>query len=267
MAIADTACRLLAPAPPRPDAPLWVYLPGMDGTGELFYKQAPALATQFDVRCLAIPRDDTRDWGALAWQTQQLIQAERRSRPVYLCGESFGGCLALLLAAQTPEWLSGLVLVNPASAFQRVPGTGILAAVAPWTAPLFHNVSTTLLAPLLLAVERVPRRDRQNLLQAAQSVAPQTAAWRLSLLQNFQIDWQRLKQVTAPTVVVASGRDRILPALTEAQRLSQALPQAQTWILPHSGHACLLETEVNLHNILSQVGLLPTTASPLPERA
>jgi hypothetical protein len=36
------------------------------------------------------------------------------------------------------------------------------------------------------------------------------------------------------------------------------MPQAQKYVLPDSGHACLLEADVNLHDILQSVGFLPT---------
>ena len=40
-------------------------------------------------------------------------------RPVYLLGESFGGILAIMLAARRPDLVDRLVLVNPATAFNR----------------------------------------------------------------------------------------------------------------------------------------------------
>ena len=40
-------------------------------------------------------------------------------RPVYLLGESFGAVLALAVAAQRPDLVDRLVLVNPATSFQR----------------------------------------------------------------------------------------------------------------------------------------------------
>jgi hypothetical protein len=75
------------------DAPLFVYLPGMDGTGKLLQTQADDLAGNFDLRCLAIRTDSYSTWQDLARDTVQLIRAEldhKTNQEVYLCGESFG---------------------------------------------------------------------------------------------------------------------------------------------------------------------------------
>ncbi|MBD0361862.1 MAG: alpha/beta hydrolase, partial [Coleofasciculus sp. C3-bin4] len=87
----------LTPSRINPDYPLFVFLPGMDGTGQLLRLQTEGLETAFDVRCLAIPADDLTNWEDLTDKVVNLIEEElkkRSSRSVYLCGESFGGCLA-----------------------------------------------------------------------------------------------------------------------------------------------------------------------------
>lgn len=45
----------LTPKRVQPDYPLLVYLPGMDGTGQLLRSQTAGLETGFDVRSLALP--------------------------------------------------------------------------------------------------------------------------------------------------------------------------------------------------------------------
>ncbi len=56
----------ITPKPLKPDHPLFVFLPGMDGTGQLLHNQADTLEKSFDIRCLAIPPDDLNDWDSLA---------------------------------------------------------------------------------------------------------------------------------------------------------------------------------------------------------
>uniref|UniRef100_A0ACD5GWX7 Uncharacterized protein n=1 Tax=Desertifilum tharense IPPAS B-1220 TaxID=1781255 RepID=A0ACD5GWX7_9CYAN len=46
---------LLAPSQIQPHLPLFIFLPGMDGTGQLLRSQTSSLEQAFDVRCLAIP--------------------------------------------------------------------------------------------------------------------------------------------------------------------------------------------------------------------
>jgi hypothetical protein len=54
----ETRPCFLAPKRLQPQYPLFVFLPGMDGTGQLLRSQTAGLEVAFDVRCLAIPPDD-----------------------------------------------------------------------------------------------------------------------------------------------------------------------------------------------------------------
>jgi len=59
-----------------------------------------------------------------------------------------------------------------------------------------------------------------------------------------------LECIEQPVLILASGSDRRLPSVAEAQLLAKYLPKAKTTLLPKSGHACLLEKEVKLHSLL-----------------
>jgi pimeloyl-ACP methyl ester carboxylesterase len=83
-----------------------------------------------------------------------------------------------------------------------------------------------------------------------QSVTPESAAWRLSLLSQFVLEELPLERIEQPVLILAAGADRLLPSEAEAERLVSYLPNAQKKLLPESGHACLLETEVKLGDIL-----------------
>jgi pimeloyl-ACP methyl ester carboxylesterase len=88
------------------------------------------------------------------------------------------------------------------------------------------------------------------------SVPPETVSWRLSLLREFHVNPEKLQQLQQPVLLVAGGSDRLLPSRSEIERLNQILPNTKTVILPDSGHACLLEEEINLYEILQVNGFL-----------
>lgn len=71
----------------------------MDETGkELICIQTAGLEVAFDVRCFIIPPDNLTNWDEMTIKLVSLTQIELEKTPrasVYLCGESFGGCLAL----------------------------------------------------------------------------------------------------------------------------------------------------------------------------
>ncbi len=243
------------------DLPLFIFLPGMDGTGELLLNQIRGLAPYFSLRCLALPQNSLSDWETLSEQVIDLITAELAIQPrrlVYLCGESFGGCLALKVAVSAPQLYSHLVLVNPASSFKERPFLHLGATITGNLPEFAYQVSTLTLLPFLAALGRITKASRNSLLKAMKSVPPQTAAWRMFLLRNFDLSSSQVQKLKQPTLVIAGAQDRLLPSVAEAKRLVRKLPQAQMEILPDSGHACLLERDVRLEKILQRYNFLDT---------
>ncbi|MBD2099069.1 alpha/beta hydrolase [Trichocoleus sp. FACHB-591] len=250
----------LTPRRLNPHHSLFVFLPGMDGTGQLLRSQTSGLETSFDIRCLAIPPDDLTNWDVLATKVINLIQEEiakqEQPRAVYLCGESFGGCLALRVATQAPQLFDRLVLVNPASSFKRRPWIQWGSSLTRWLPETWYQISSVGLLPFLASFGRILPEDRQALLTAVQSVPQKTSIWRLSLLNEFDIADDQLRCLTQPVLLLASAADRLLPSLAEAERLAAVLPNVTTVVLPDSGHACLLEANVNLYEIMRQHNFL-----------
>ncbi|MEA5509500.1 alpha/beta hydrolase [Crocosphaera sp. UHCC 0190] len=240
---------------------LLIYLPGMDGTGELFHRQAEKLIDFFAIRCLSIPSHDQSNWHDLANKTVHLIKQELQSHhgsSVYLCGESFGGCLALKVALKAPELIEKMILVNPASSFNKRPWLGLGVQLNQWMPNFLYQSSTVGFLPFLGSLGRIEKEDSQALLKAMQSLPQEVVSWRLALLRDFQINRETLKRLKQPILMLASDQDRLLPSVTEGQQLMGYFPQGILTILPNSGHACLLETDVNLAEILHKNDFLPS---------
>ena len=243
----------LTPNPVKSDSPLFIYLPGMDGTGELFQSQIPELASGLDIRCLAIPKDYLATWDVLARNVLDLVHAELEKscqRKIYLCGESFGGCLAIQVAIQSPQLFKRIILINPASALQQQSWFNWISPATQFVPSFLFDIGALGLLPFLASLERISPSDRHTLLTAMRSLPSETVNWRLSLLRDFQVDSKELQQLTQPILLIGSGSDRLLPSVSEITRLAGILPNTQTFILPYSGHACLLEKDVNLYQIL-----------------
>jgi pimeloyl-ACP methyl ester carboxylesterase len=256
----------LEPREINPHVPLFVYLPGMDGTGELLQNQSDRLAANFDLRCLTIRTDNYSTWQDLARDTVKLINEELASKTnqeVYLCGESFGGCLALKTALAAPNLISKLILVNPASSFNQLPilswGANITGFLPSWV----HRYSAAGLLPFLVRLNRINDCDRDRLVESMKSIPPHVISWRLSLLRDFKVLDEELRSLNIPSLIVAGAADGLLPSVAEAQKLTSLLPRAQMTILPQSGHACLLETEVNLYQILVEENFISDQAKLL----
>lgn len=265
MLIFKQKIHFITPKQPQLDKPLFVFLPGMDGTGLLLDYQISQcnLAKTFDIRCLAIPADDLSSWSQLTDSVIRLLGQEigLKRRPVYLCGESFGGCLAMQVARQAPNLVDRIILVNPASCFNQQAWLKWGSYLPSWLPTPIYHVGVMGLLPLLGSLSRMPDQESQNLLAAMQSVSHPSSSWRLNLLREFEINHQQLAQISQPVLVIASTDDWLLPSVPESQRLIKFLPNAQRVLLKNSGHACLLETDVSLIKILQKQKFLPSSPS------
>ena len=92
--------------------PPLVYVPGMDGTGELFYRQLPALTRRFRAATYRL-RDAATQMQTLVDDLAAVLRAASPAgEPAVLVGESFGGTLALSFALAHPERVRALVILN-----------------------------------------------------------------------------------------------------------------------------------------------------------
>ena len=253
MQVASGKISFLRPTPFQPELPLFVFLCAMDGTGKLLRSQISSLSTGFDIRCLSIPQNDLSTWDQLSEKTINLIKIEQEAapkRPVYLCGESFGGCLALKVALNTPELLDKLILVNSATSFSQQPIVKYGSYLTQYLPSYLYQLSVTATLPFLGALGRIRPEECQALLKAMQSVSQKTAIWRFELMRSFQVKKNQLKNFPKSTLIIASAADRLLPSISQAKFLVKYLPKAEMVILPNRGHACLLEADVDLYKII-----------------
>lgn len=249
----------LTPKRLQPKYPLFVFLPGMDGTGQLLRTQTDGLEVAFDVRCLMIPPNDLSSWDVLSNQVIDLIEGELKINPhrlVYLCGESFGGALALKVAFKVPKLFNRIILVNPASAFHRRPWLNWASQLVYLLPSCLFDVGAVGLLPFLASLGLVEPSIRHDLLKTMRLVPPETVLWRLSLIKEFDATASQLRCLTQPVLLLASALDRLLPSVTEARYLVKNLPNAKMVVLPDSGHACLVEEKVNLYNIMQEEDFL-----------
>lgn len=75
-----------------------------------------AMGKVFRLRCMHIPANDRTPYEELVKFVGEAVEAEHASSPdmpIYLVGDSFGGCLAVSVAAAYPSIDIVLILVNP----------------------------------------------------------------------------------------------------------------------------------------------------------
>ena len=246
----------LTPKSIQKEYPLFIYLPGMDGTGRLLRTQTADLENSFDIRCFAIPSTDQSNWDKLTSDLVDLIKAELQIQPrqaIYLCGESFGGCLAMKALVEAPHLFSRIILVNPASSFHRLPWLNWASRMLGIVPSNLYTFGALGFLPFLVTLQRVAPAQRQYILKIIRSVPSQTVNWRVSLLRDFSVDMEKLSQIQQPVLLIGSASDRLLPSVAEVELLAGIFPNNKVFILPDSGHACLLEEDINLYEIMMRL--------------
>ncbi|WP_460200051.1 alpha/beta fold hydrolase, partial [Scytonema sp. NUACC21] len=201
-------------------------------------------------------------WDVLSDNVLDLIHAElERSshREVYLCGESFGGCLAQKVAVKAPQLFKRIILINSASAIHLRPLLNWATHLTSLVPSCVYSLSAVGLLLFLANLSRIARNDRHELIKNIRYVPPETVLWRISLLREFHVDEAQLCKLNQPVLVIAGANDRLLPSIEEARRLVSILPDAKMVVLPDSGHACLLEADVNLYDIMKEQNFLDSS--------
>lgn len=268
--------------PKRDNLPILLFLPGIDGSGRAGLTQWPRLSSTFEVHALKMTPDDQTTFEDLIEGCRAFLSETSARRGSLLVGESTGAVLALGVALRTSH-VDGLCLVNPATSYSGSP----LSAIAPLLPRLprsFYRAAPLVITPLFgkpdwirtiidsPAPPLVPRPA--DLLAASEALAdvltPEALAWRLeahleegSRKVNAWLtaspSWSSTVPATA-TLLVAGGRDLILPSVAETLRLQQRLPGSVRKVLPQAGHACLddgrnlnLRLELALSGVLAKV--------------
>jgi pimeloyl-ACP methyl ester carboxylesterase len=203
--------------------------------------------------------------GANAELVHRFIE-EVIGEPVVLMGNSMGGHIAILEAADHQRWVSALVLVDPAipGVHVRRPAPGMLGVMAALTIPGLAEIvldrRVRMLGPERLVQETIAlvvadqsridpalldahvqlTRERGSLGRQS-SRAFMQATRSLGLRMADPRFWTRIKNVKAPTLVVHGDLDRLIP-LAAARDLLRRRPDWTLEVIEGVGHVPMMET-------------------------
>jgi pimeloyl-ACP methyl ester carboxylesterase len=232
------------------DGPLVVSLPGLDGTGSLFYKQTPGLTQRYRVALVSLPDQGNFTYNDIAGDVASIIQGLGERRAIVL-GESFGGTIALWFALLYPDLVDRLVIVNSFPRFRKriLLWMGLMLAHNAPRGFVWMVRSTGNTIGLLL--DGVGREDRHRFREAVRTVRLEGYARRLELVRDLDI-WDRLSEISVPALLIAGSRDLLVPSSTEAIAMAARMPNATVRIVRGAGHACLLGEKVSIAELLEE---------------
>lgn len=209
------------------DGPPLVLLHGLAGSGQWWERNLPALASSFKVTSIDLPGFGSSD------RSTRLILDEVPAQVAALMGElgierahvmghSMGGLVAGGLAAEHPERVDRLVLVD----------AGFLSLDPTWR----HRLTGPLLTLPWTAPSIVPVLVRDLFRSGPVRMAAATA----ELLRK---DWShKLPAITAPTLVVWGQHDRVCnPRI--GNEIAAAVPDARLVVIPGAGHNPMWEKQ------------------------
>lgn len=229
-----------------------VLVPGMDGTGELFYRQVPLLEHSYRVATYAL-RESASRMDDLVEDLDQIV--DRVAGPgnaAIVFGESFGGALALSFAVCRPDRVRALVVLNSFPYFVpqfRLKLAVLALSVLPWG--LMGTVRRV--TAFRLHSPRTSRGELQRFIELTKSTTQAGYRNRLKALQGYDVR-SRLQAISMPTLFLAAECDHLVPSVREARSMAARVPGAALRVLREHGHICLIAPDVDLARILADWG-------------
>jgi len=274
---------------PQPEVskqlPLLAYVVGLDGGNGSPFVQWPGLAKQFKLAVQDIsfkPEANAASFEDIVEDVAAFLRMSRTTKR-FLMGESYGGLVAAGVALRYPDLVSGLILVNPATAVSTLPE---LQEDIKWIR--FGNIPDALVPYAVLQKAGLKTFDSEFFVTALREVLidkkieklrasdPKLAAYYDAVLPDFVAQltaikpadyWRgrlaqlvdgvaytnpRLRSLAMPVLVVAGGSDALLDSRKEAARLSGIIPICDTQIVDGAGHAGTLDARIDLPEVVRQ---------------
>lgn len=229
---------------PRP----LLLVPGLDGTGLLFYRQVPLLERRHRVTTVRLS-DEARSMDDLVADLHaEVRRAAPDEAPVTLVGESFGGALSLSYALAHPGRVARLVILNSFPHFGpqarlwlgyhllRATPWGVMPIVRQLTARRLHSPHTG-------------RDEIRRFHELMRATTRHGYLSRLRMLRSYDVR-HRLGDLAAPVLYLAADRDYLVPSVAQAELMARLTPSASLHVLRGHGHICLIAPGVDLEEIL-----------------
>jgi pimeloyl-ACP methyl ester carboxylesterase len=190
--------------------------------------------------------------------------------PVHLFGNSFGGAIALIVAANRPDLVRTVTLISPAVpdlrpdvrrlsdprlplALLPVVGRRVrrsLAAVTP-RQRTEQMLRLCFADPSAVAEHRIEEASKEAAERAALPWAgPALGRTTVGLVRTWlaprtQSLWTLAPQVSVPSLVVWGADDRVV-SVRKAPRTAELLPQGRLLVLPRTGHCAQMERPISV---------------------
>jgi pimeloyl-ACP methyl ester carboxylesterase len=225
-----------------------VYLPGIDGTGRLLFRQE-RLRAEYAVRAVSYPQDDRHTYTDLVECALRVLQ---ETGPAAVIAESFGGAVGILTALARPDLVQRLILMNTFAYYPRRLFIDVAGWVGPWLPRRPSHPATRRVRELFFFGPNATRADRDFWWKQTADVPMRVYGYRCRLLRDLDLR-PRLSEVRTPALVFVAPNDRVVPA-PAGRLLARLLPRATRIEIP-TCHAALVDPRVNIAEWLADPDL------------
>ncbi len=236
---------MLRPHDPRP---LALLIPGLDGTGRFYAAHLDGLSSRYRVIPWAFIPRARFEFPDLVEELRTAITFEP-PHSVIVVGESFGGAIALHFVLACPESISRLILINSFCYYGRRARISIGCRLAPLLRWRGISRIKNFLADRMLASEGINDEGRRLYHKVVAVIDQGAYRRRLELVREVDLR-ARLPEVSTSTLILASGKDKIVPSIRSARFMAENMPDARVQIFPEAGHALLLTPGFDLADYL-----------------
>jgi pimeloyl-ACP methyl ester carboxylesterase len=230
--------------------PAFVYVPGIEGTGKLFYKQADDLARDHTVITFPLRGRGRYGMDELIADLIWIIRDAGFERVTAL-GESFGGLLLMAAALAHPERFERLILVNTFPRFEQRAKIKMGVALFSFLPYPAMKAYRKLAGGRTLFAADVAEEDRRACREHTRSVACEGYLSRMRIIRDTDLRG-RLSEIRVPTLVLAGTEDRLLNAVGSARIIASAIPRSQLKVLEGTGHLALVSARVRVRDWLAE---------------
>ncbi len=241
------------------EGPLVVFLHGIGGnrsnwTEQLAHLAPRARAVAWDARGYGESDDDPRegppefaDFSADLLRLVEHFGAER----AHVVGLSMGGRIAMDFAVRHPGRVASLVLADTHLGFGNFSEEARAAFIRLREEPLRAGRTMRDLAPAVattLMGDDAGPEIHKRLVDSIAAIKPDNYLRSIACMVNSD-RFDGLEQITAPTLVLAGGADRLTP-LEMAYQIADRIPGARCMQIHRAGHLSNVEAPVAFNMLL-----------------
>lgn len=183
-------------------------------------------------------------WGTPEYAAfvERAVAALGIERATYV-GHSFGGRIAIWMAAHAPQAVQALVLVDaagikPPLTFRR------------WVRQKFYKLAKVVLRCPLLGVRRAGLQERLAAQFGSADYRAVTGVMRASMVKTISLDLTPcLTAIQAPTLLVWGERDAETP-VTDGRKMESLITGSRLIVVAGAGHFSYLDSPVFVNSVL-----------------